>query len=684
MTTPITCTQLFSRRGIGYLWDNRSQLDPGQISIINSLYTNRKKGTIECQHTVTYKLSKSAAGKLGWGRLYGTRGSLETLEKECRGTICSEFYHDIDIVNCHPVLLSQFAKNKYNHTLTEVDMYIADRESYLKLVGGSRDEAKSEIIRILYGGITKNEFLMPLSKEIRWFSKFLSTQEEYKALVNACKNEDNIHGKMLSFILQTEERKCMFAMKESLETDGWSVDVLAYDGVMVRKNGQNLEASMRACEVAVKEKVGYDVNVIDKPMSSFNMPEPTEEISKGVTREAYSEMKEKFEKTNFYYGPANEMVEVRGRELMRMGLEHAREYYSRKWRFEHSQKFEDYTTFYDLWRKDKTARTINKIDMRETDDPEVFVMPPVFAWKDEGAQAAGAVEKFKEILTLIGTEAQQDYIIKWLAQMVQNPFVKPETGIVVTGDKRTGKDTPFDFFGEFVIGGDYFRNYTCGGSQFFDKHDTARMNMFLCKVEEANRNIFLKNADKFKTLITAKSEMYNEKGRTAVTVANYNRFVLTTNAGCPVELSDDEERFVIATCSNARKHDIPYWTEVRRVLFNKEAGRAVGHWLSTLDLTNFNFRTAPKSAYQLMLVEQDKTSEELFVEQWDGEEVRAVELFHMYRAYCVQNELPSCQNVKSLGHALQKIMRGGKIIKRKSEDGAVYRKPGSPPTTGTG
>ena len=677
MTTPsVTCTQLFSRRGIGYLWDNRSQLDPGQVSIINSLYNNRKKGTIECQHTVTYKLSKSSAGKLGWGRLYGTRGSLETLEKECRGTICSEFYHDIDIVNCHPVLLSQFAKNKYDRTLTEVDMYIADREAYLKLVGDSRDEAKSEIIRILYGGITKNEFLMPLSQEIRMFSKFLSTQEEYKALVNACKHEDNVHGKMLSFILQTEERKCMFAMKESLETDGWSVDVLAYDGVMVRKNDKlNLETSMRACEVAVKEKVGYDVSVIDKPMSSFNMPELTEEISKGVTREAYNEMKENFEKTNFYYGPANEMIEVRGKELMRMGLEHAREYYSRKWRFEHSQKFDDYTTFFDIWRKDKTARTIAKIDMRESDNPEVFVIPPVFTWRDEGAHALEAVEKFKEIMSLIGNPTQQEYIMAWLAQIIQHPFDKVGTSIVVTGDKRTGKDTPFDFFGKFVIGDDYSRNYTCGGSQFFEKHDTARMNMFLCKVEEANRTIFLKNADKFKTLITAENEMYNEKGRMAVTVANYNRFVLTTNGGCPVELSDGEQRFLVATCSNAHKHDIPYWTEVRRVLFNKEAGRAVGHWLSTLDLTRFEFRTVPRDAYQMMLVEQEKTSEELFIEQWDGEELRAVEFFRSYKAYCTQNELPCCQNLKSLGIALLKMIRGGKIVKRKDEEGAMYRKP---------
>ena len=681
-TFSLVATQLFSRRGIGYLWDNRNQLDPGQVSIINSLYNNRKKGTIECQHTVTYKLSKSAAGKLGWGRLYGTRGSLETLEKECRGTICSEYYHDIDIVNCHPVLLSQFAKMKYNRDLPEVDRYVADREAYLKLIGGSRDDAKEEMIRILYGGTTKNEFLAPLSVEVKQFSKFLSTQEEYKALVNACKHEDNIYGKMLSFILQTEERKCMFVMKDSLESSGWSVDVLAYDGVMIRKNDKlHLEGSMRAVEAAVKEKLGYDISVIDKPMSTFNMPELTEEISKGVTREAYNAMKERFEKTNFYYGPAHEMIEVRGKELMRMGIEHAREYYSRKWRFEHSQKFEDFTTFFDIWRKDKTARTITKIDMRESDDPEVFVMVPVFAWKEEGAAAAGAVQKFQEIMSLIGSPAQQEYIMKWLAQLVQQPFDKPGTGLVIMGDKRTGKDTPFDFFNKFVIGGDYSRNYTCGGNQFFEKHDTGRMGMFLCKVEEADRRVFLQNSSKFKTLITAESEDYNDKGKKKVVVANYNRFVLTLNPGAaPVELSDGEQRFIIATISNARKHDIPFWTEVRRVLFNKEAGRAVGHWLSTFDLSGFDFRTPPADEFQETLVEAERTSEELFVEQWSGEELSAPQFFDIYEAFCDKNKFPHKQNTQSLGMALLKLIRNKKLLKRKDDDGVTYySKPAAPP-----
>lgn len=675
--TTLSCTQLFSRRGIGYLWDNRNGLDPGQVSIINSIYNNRKKGTVECQQTVTYRLSSEKAGKLGWGRLYGTKGSLETLEKECRGTLCADYYHDVDIVNCHFVLLSQFAKTKFERDMPEVDRYIADRESFLREAGcASRDEAKQEIIRILYGGTTKNEFLLPLSLEAKRFSKFLSAQAEYLELFAACKNKDNVYGSFLSFILQTEERKCMLAMKECFEQLGWSVDVLAYDGVMIRKNPQlSVDTAINASEAAVKAVCGYDINVVEKPMSSFNIPETTEEIVKGVTREMYNEMKERFEKTNFYYGPSHEMIEVRGNDLLRMGIEHAREYYSRKWHFEHSQKFGDFTTFFDIWRRDKTARVIMKIDMRDSDDPTVFVMPPSFAWRDGGATATGAVEKFKEIMSLIGNPTQQDYIMKWLAQMVQHPFDKVGTSIVVTGEKRTGKDTPFDFFTEFVVGGDYSRNYTCGGSQFFEKHDTGRMNMFLCKVEEANRNTFLRNADKFKSLITAKDEMYNDKGRKAVTVSNYNRFVLTTNGACPVDLGDGEERFLVATCSNARRHDIEYWAEVRRVLFNKEAGRAVGQWLSTLDISGFEFRRTPKDEYQTMIVESEKTSEERFVEQWEGEEVGAAEFYRLYRAFCISNELRPCDNSQNLGIRLLKLVRDGKLIKKKTMGEMVYRRP---------
>lgn len=692
-----SAVQIFNRRSIGYLWDKRGDLDPGQTSIINSIYNNKKKGSAlgAAEQKITYKLSNRSAGKLGYGRLYGTKGSFETLEKECRGTICKEYYHDIDIVNCHPVLLLQFAKSKFTIDLPEVDKYVINRESYLKNVmtenSITRDEAKAAIISVLYGGsCNQKSYLYDLSLEVRGFSKKVFASEQYADLAKVCKGEDNIYGTFLSFVLQTEERHCMLAMKEHLEAERWSVDVLCYDGVMIRKQDGKVP-DLIACEQAVLEKTGYKISLVTKEFSSFEMPSVSEEVVKGVTLDAYNEMKREFEKNNFYYGPANEMIEVQGKELMRMSMDHAKEYYSRKWRFEHSTKFEDFTTFFDIWKKDKTARTIKKIDMRDSDNPEVFVMSPVFVWKEEDAvatvpEAMGdivknqAVEKFKEIMSLIGNPKQQEYIMKWLAQMIQQPFDKPGTSIIITGEKRTGKDTPFDFFSKYVMGNDYSRNYTCGGNQFFEKHDTGRMNMFLCKIEEADRRVFLQNSSKFKTLITAEDEMYNDKGKKAVVCANYNRFVLTLNPGAPpVELSDGEQRFLIATISDAKKHNIPYWTEVRKILFNKEAGRAVGEWLSTLDISGFNFRTVPEDEFQNMLVESEKTSEELFVEQWDGKEVKTTSFFIAYENYCVENKLPYCRNLKSLGIALLKLIRNGKLLKKRTEEGFVYRKFGSPP-----
>jgi len=678
-----TATQQFNRRSIGFLWDKRATLDPGQVEIINSIHNNKKKGTAGiAEQTVTYKLSNKNAGKLGYGRLYGTKGSFETLEKECRGTICKEYYHDIDIVNCHPVILVQFAKTKYNVDLPEVEKYVNNRELYLKNVMTendiSRDEAKQAIISILYGGSCSNEsFLYDLSVEVRNFSKKLFRTERYADLAIACKGQDNIYGSFLSFVLQTEERHIMLSMKEKLEADGWSVDVLCYDGVMIRKR-EGLVCDLKSCEMAITEKTGYIVALTTKEFSSFDIPSTPEEMVKGVSREAYNAMKEKFEKSNFYHGPSNQMVRILGKELLWMSLEHAREFYSREYRFPHSEKFEDYTTFFDIWRKDPNRQVIERIDMRASDDPTTFVIPPRFAWADEGDVAdIAVVKKFIEIIELFGNEEQQRYIVRWMAQIIQKPFDRCGTALVISGDKRTGKDTPFDFFMKYVIGEDYTRNYTCSGFQFFDKHDTGRMNMFLCKVEEANRKIFVGNADKFKSLITADSEMYNDKGRKPVNVANYNRFVLTTNGACPVELSDGEQRFVVATCSNDRKHDLPYWTEVRKVLFNKEAGRAVGKWLSMLDISDFEFRIVPMDEFQNTIVESEATSEDLFVKAWDGEETSMTDLYIKYRCFCADKALPMCMNSKSFGIALLKLLRNKTVIKKRTNAGSIYWKPAS-------
>jgi len=668
----LTTTQLFSRAGLGYLWNRRAELDPGQAAILQSLWNNKKKGSVECQQSVNYKLSKTRAGNLGYGRYYGSKGSLETLEKECRGTLCKDYYHDIDIVNCHPVLLEQFAHNMHGKDLPEVSRLCQNRDEFLRNVGGSREEAKTEIIRILYGGHNTNEYLGTLSNEVRTFSKFLCTRPEHAELYKYCKTQDNIYGTFLSFVLQTEERKCMLSMKSALECRGWSVDVLAYDGVMVRKReGSDIIADMKEVEKQIQIDTGYAVSLVVKEFLSFDMPLATEELEKGVSREAYNEMKGRFEQTNFYYEPNNEMVSVRGKELQRMTLEHAREAYSGPWRFEHSTKFQDYTTFFDIWRKDKNRRTVKTIQMQPSDDPSTFVMTPKLVWED--ATAGNGLDIFLELVKLMGNTEQQLYILSWLAHMIQKPFDLPGVALIVTGIKGCGKDTLFDFLMEFVVGMDYSFNYG-SNEQFFNGHDTGRQNKFLCKLEEANRGICLRNADKLKSLITNQTEVFNPKCQKAIVFPNYNRFVFTTNGACPVEMSNGERRFVIASCSPSKVGDVDWWTKVRKELFTPAAGAAVGNFLSTYDITGFNPRVLPQCEMQTAIVEAEQTSEEAFILQWDGQPATATELFVAYRQFCVSEERPHAQNTQSFGIRLLPLLRDHIVFKKRDEKGQRYCK----------
>jgi hypothetical protein len=672
----LTTTQLFSRRGIGYLWDHRNDLDPGQVSIINSMYNNRKKGTVECQQTITYRLSSKKAGKLGWGRYYGSKGSLETVEKECRGTLCNDYYYDLDIVNCHYVLLEQFARNKYQKDLPELSRYVSNREQFLRELGGNRDEAKEALIKILYGGSCKNEFLMPLAAETRSFSKSLSREKEYEELFNACKHEDNVFGTFLSFILQTEERKCMLAMKASLEAIGWKVDVLAYDGVMIRKNEKlELSVAIKACEDGIKEATGYCVSVINKEMISFQLPEITEQIVSNVSRGSYEEMKARFEETHFYHIPSGTIAEVHNAKILFMTLDHARSYLLCDWYFKVSDKFSDIVPFFDLWMKDPKKRKIYSIDMKPSDDSSVYSPPLTFAYtrSDAPSNPLMYVNKFLGLMSsMIPNAEMRNHCLEWLAHVVQKPFENPKSCLILTGGKGCGKDTLGDFLIEWVFGQLYSKNYD-SNDQFWAPHDMGRMNKLFVKLEEACGYLNKKHESGLKARITSESSEFNPKGQKEISVANYTRYFMTTNDRNPVATDDEERRFAIVSCSSALIGNMDYWRDIRATLFTKEGGRAVGDYLAALPCGLWP-RKLFISDVAAAMADAQQTSERKFFDAWDGEETSASELFRKYLDFCRENELTAARSSKGFSLGLLFAIGDGSLIKWKGRETTLYRK----------
>lgn len=681
LQTPIECEQVFSKNALGFLWEKRSELDPGQVALLDSLYKNRKKGSVEGSFVSTYRLSATGAGKLGFGRLYGTKGSMEKLERECRGTLCNQFYHDIDVINCHPVLLHQLAKREYDMDMPEVERYCDNRDEYLKLISDNRDVAKTAVITIMYGGKNDYPFLTAFAEEVRGFTKRLISNEKYKELYEYVKRQDgNIYGTFLSYVLQTEERRVMMKMREKFMDAGWSVDVLAYDGVMIRKQPMmNLTKEFLVeVEQSIEEEVGYSVKLTNKPMESYAIAEDEVEVAPKVSKEMYLEKKMLFEETHFYYTPSNTIGELKGNELIFYELQHAKTYMI-QYDFRHGKAIKDKTSFIDLWLADENRREVDKIDQKPSSDPRTFSTPVIYRYTTFQEEAnPQAVSLFNDLVHVIANhnEGIYEYILNWYANLIQSPFDNPKTALVLTGRKGCGKDTLGDLIQEWVVGDLYCHNYT-STDQFWEKHDCDRLNKLFVKLEEASRYVNGKHASDMKARITARTLTVNPKGKGSITSSNYVRYIMTTNEGDGIKIEDEERRFVLISCGADWVGNREKWNEIRSVLFSPSGAKAIGEWLMTRNIKSWIPTEFPENEYQKSVVDVERSSEEQFIIDGMKKEKRysGAEFWNSYRDFCASKSLEPSPNATIFGRNLQVFIRDSKLIKGRSMGGIYYEKP---------
>lgn len=651
------------------------------MSILKALYDNRKKGSIDGSVRVEYRLKASVPGKLGYGRLYGTRGSFETLEREIRGTICEEFYHDIDVKNAHPVIMHQFAKRYHNMDMPAVISYCNTRDEHLKSISANRDEAKTAFLKLLYGGKCEYPAFAGFSKEATALSHHLGNMIEHSKLVIHLRKQDkNLYASLLSLIIQREERIIMLAMKASLEQQGWSVDVLAYDGVMIRKKPtmKFTEETLRKTEEDIFAETGYKVELVDKAFEKYDVPADVGEVAPKVSKEDYQKTKLAFEENHFYFSPTNTIAEV-GKDgmLSFYSLEHAAVKLN-GYDFKHSKtSIMDRTAFLPLWLKDSERRTYSKIDQKPSDDIEVYSPPVVFKWMEGKAKddSAEIIECFNGLIQLAagGNKGIAQFITNWLAHILQKPFENPRSVVILTGKEGCGKDTVGDFFCSWMLGNTYSHNYT-STKQFWEKHDTGRFGKFFVKLEEASGFLNRQNVGDMKSIITSENITVNPKGEKPMTAPNYNRFFMTTNEGCPVKVEEGSRRFMVSACSPDKIGDVAYWKKVRATLFNAEGAATIGEYLMNLDLSNFETTVLPENPYLQQIKDNEKTAEQKFLEAWDGEKVGISELHALYVQFCAENSLQCASTLNGFGYKLLVPLRDKQIFKTFVEKRAHYSK----------
>ena len=660
--------------------DGISALDKKNLK---SYYKKRFDGNkVQIQYNYGKEWRKLKMGRVSPDPYLG----LAVFPSDIRACLAHKFYWDVDIVNAQPVILAQVAK-KLGVDCPSLCEYVENRETILKEIATThnidRKDAKDICIAVLFGGVrTHHKILIEMSKELTILSgKISEIHPEIYSNVLKQKKANPLASTLATYI-QNEERYVLSCIEEYFYSVGRYFGSLIYDGGLLEKLDNETtfpKHYLADCEKFVFDKLGYNISLAVKPLEhsfNFNVEELVPDnviIDDAFASEQFSKIVEcrKVGNDIFIYNPETERWGCSSSDINTAIIAN-----KSKLQFKQNSPTGVKLFNYGGCVKHMNAmKTLIPISVKEGKLPIQYEYE--FYEVEENSRV---IELFNILIDLLsnGNVEMRNYLINWISHMIQKPYDIPKTCLVITGLENTGKDTLFDFIGNFIVGNQLFTNYN-KTNQLFEKHDTLRANKVLVKVEEADKKTCYENDSELKSFITAETQSFNPKNEKGFVVPSYNRFVFTTNKGNPIKLSPTDRRFVLYNSSEEKRNDKPFWTEVRELLFNNKAGAIVGNYLKNYDISNFNPLLLPQSDYKEMVLDIEENLERRFVrtvgDEWN-DWMTMGDLFIIYSNWCREQGCSSISATSSvaLGKRFIELCRDNIILYKKTNKGTVYSK----------
>jgi len=642
-------TLLINNKVLDYYIDNKQQIPKGQLSHLKAIQ-DRLKNFNNYDTTYKYLIDKKnkdcSISSLGEGRIYGEIGSPEYLDNQYRDNLFADYYWDIDMKNCHPTLMLQYAK-KFNLSMPNLETYVNNRDEWLeelqtyykdvKNISYSLRDVKDKMIALLYNANIPE--LERISNEIHNLFNLCKDSHPtlWKTILRIKSHSDNREGSFMSFVIQSIEVKCLEAIDTYFLSIQRSIDSLAYDGLMVRKLIGETEFDdklLLEAEQYVLEKTGYRVKLVIKPMvkdiddSILNTKEDKEELD-------YKEMKKIFERNHFFLKSMNCICRLDDKDnIIHYKLTNAQIMFA-EWELPNKKKF------ITKWLLDKNKRCYERLvcNPQKTHSEDEFNIFKDFI----GSKAQGTNEKGLEtVLLLINVLVNFDkkcyeYVCNWIALMIQKPWINPLVCLVFVGAQGVGKETLWNWLGDKLIG--CWANITDADRDLYGQFAMAMSGTFFQKLEEANPASNRANQDKFKSLVTSNKITLNPKGLPCYDIDVYPHFVSTGNRNAFV-VEDGDRRLMINWCSSKYKGNVEFWDNVYEELYKESTVASAWKYFSQLNIDNFKSTNIPMTSYKSDLIYDEKRSSVVFLENWEAtNELTTAQLYRDYETYCFSNNM---------------------------------------------
>ncbi len=264
-----------------------------------------------------------------------------------------------------------------------------------------------------------------------------------------------------------------------------------------------------------------------------------------------------------------------------------------------------------------------------------------------------------------------EYLLSWMAHLIQLPWELPGVAIVFRGAQGTGKGVATDELGRLVE-----PHYIAlsGIEQLVGRFTGHLKDVLLVYANEATWGGNKSAEGALKAMITDPDSSIEQKFKDVIRLDNYKRIMVSSNEDWAVPVGKDDRRFFILNVSNKNKEDHNYFGAIVNQMRNG-GSEALMYFLKNRDLSEFNVRKVPNTPFNfdLKLLSMDTTDSFIYEylreaseESWDCS-VSKASLHKSYIDWCNDNGKKHKSIASVFGKQLKRTLPSLTECKKKTE-----------------
>jgi hypothetical protein len=242
----------------------------------------------------------------------------------------------------------------------------------------------------------------------------------------------------------------------------------------------------------------------------------------------------------------------------------------------------------DVWRTHTGRRTYKRIRFSpKAGNDDLNLWGPIPCKGEEGP--CDEVLEFIRDVIADGDAAKADYLVQWIAHLVQYPEVKSSVVPVIIGAQGSGKGLLTEGFLGAIFGPYYY--LIDSTDRILSRFNADQTRRFLTVLDESTWGRNHTVANKLKQLTGSAMMQVEEKFGDTYNIENFSRYIITSNDLDCVRIDEGNRRYLVF--ETAAPRDISYYGMLWDKIREGSLVRRFFAYLKSLDVSNFNPQCFP-------------------------------------------------------------------------------------------